>query len=192
MSNSINSKQTRTRTTLEHDEYYQQKFLSLFQNTYSELQVKSVQDAIMQLKLMNWNQKRRFNWIHFDQLIGRKSYDKKSFSYKYVNEVLYKKYFGKTSYELRVVIKRSTDFAKFKVAQEFNQNTPIEDTNKEEVRTKVQNQIEKIQCLTKNDALIVGETLSISDEINIFAPNPNEFSCLEQDFQIRFSYFEEE
>ncbi|CAL6115432.1 Hypothetical_protein [Hexamita inflata] len=191
MSNSINSKQTRTRTTLEHDEYYQQKFLSLFQNTYSELQVKSVQDAIMQLKLMNWNQKRRFNWIHFDQLIGRKSYDMKSFSYKYVNEVLFKKYFGKTSYELRVVIKRSTDFAKFKVAQEFNQNTPIEDTNKEEVRTKVQNLIEKIQCLTKNDALIVGETLSISDEINIFAPNPNEFSCLE-DFQIEFSYFEEE
>ncbi|CAL5985646.1 Hypothetical_protein [Hexamita inflata] len=188
MSNSINSKQTRTRTTLEHDEYYQQKFLILFQNTYSELQVKSVQDAIMQLKLMNWNQKRRFNWIHFDQLIGRKSYDKKSFSYKYVNEVLYKKYFGKTSYELRVFVKRSAD-AKFMVVQEVNQNAPLEDANKEEV-TKVQNQIEKIQCL--DDALVVGDILSISDETNIFAPNPNEFSSCLEDFQIEFSYFGEE
>ncbi|CAL6045767.1 Hypothetical_protein [Hexamita inflata] len=193
MNRSINPMQTKTRTTLQQHEYYQQKFFSLFQNTYFEFQVKSIQDAIMQLKLMNCYQKRRFNWFQFDQIIGHKSYEKKSFSYKYVNEVLYKKYFRKTSKEPRVFVKRSSE-TEFKVMKqdEDNQSISLDSLNKESVTKVIENQIEKIQYLAKNDTLVVGDTLSISDEINIFASNPHEVSSCLEDFHIEFSYFEEE
>ncbi|CAL6024066.1 Hypothetical_protein [Hexamita inflata] len=188
MNKSTNSK-LRTRTTIQQDKFYQQQYLSLFQEKYAELYVENVKTAIQLFKQMSPNQKRRFKWLLLDELIGRKRY----FSYKYVNEVLYKRYFGKTSKELRVFVKQCAD-AEFTVMKqnEDAQNVPLEDLKKELV-TRIQNQIqENVICLAKYDKQVILDTLQkFSDEIKIFALSPKELSTCQEELQIEFRFFDE-
>ncbi|CAL6063616.1 Hypothetical_protein [Hexamita inflata] len=192
---STNSK-LRIRTTIQQDQFYQQQYLSLFQETYDELQVVNVKNAILQFKYqIGKSDKRKFDWFRLDKLIGRdtESYEKKTFSYKYVNEVLYKRYLGKTSKQLRVFVKQSAG-AEFEVMKQSKdiKNQSLEDLKKELV-TRVQKKIQKNEkCLAKYDKKVVHDTLQkFSDEIMIFAPSPKELSTCFEDLQIEFRHFDE-
>ncbi|CAL6033244.1 Hypothetical_protein [Hexamita inflata] len=133
--------QKRERTSKQQDENCQAHFLSEFNRTYN-LQINNVKVAINMFNQMNKRENRLFNWFHLDELIGRQPqiYQKKSFSYKYVTEVLYKRFFIKTSDELRAVVKQYAK-GELEVIKNKYQNVSKEDLN--ELVTKVQNKIER-------------------------------------------------
>ncbi|CAL6033298.1 Hypothetical_protein [Hexamita inflata] len=184
----------RKRTTKDDRILYEQTFVNQFNLTYG-FKVTNIKEAIIQFTQMCKADKRNFDWFNLDKLIGRdsKSYQVKSFSYKYVHEVLYKRYFGKTSKELKVFVKQCAD-AEFTVMKQNEdvQNVPLEDLKKELV-LRVQNQIsENVICLAKYDKKVILDTLQkFSDEIKIFAPSPQELSSCQEDLQIEFRFFDE-
>ncbi|CAL6024094.1 Hypothetical_protein [Hexamita inflata] len=178
----------RQRTTKYDRILYEQTFVNQFNLTYG-FKVTNIKEAIIQFTQKSKGDKRKFDWFRLDDLIGRKRY----FSYKYVHEVLYKRYFGKTSKELKVFVKQCAD-AEFTVMKQSEdvQNVPLEDLKKELV-TRVQNQIqENVICLAKYDKQVIRDTLQkFSDEIKIFAPSPKELSSCQEDLQIEFRFFDE-
>ncbi|CAL6089170.1 Hypothetical_protein [Hexamita inflata] len=77
----------RTRTTVEQRNQLKANFLAQFNKCY-DCNLDSPEAAVLQFKRLSRTEKRLFDWIALDRSINHPSYSSKSFSYKFINEVV--------------------------------------------------------------------------------------------------------
>ncbi|CAL6010920.1 Hypothetical_protein [Hexamita inflata] len=77
----------RTRTTVEQRNQLKANFLAQFNKCY-ECDLDSLEAAVLQFKRLSRTSKRLFDWVALDRSINHPSYSSKSFSYKFINEVV--------------------------------------------------------------------------------------------------------
>ncbi|CAL6089189.1 Hypothetical_protein [Hexamita inflata] len=87
MKHSVKKEPRRVKTTIDQRNQIKLNFLQQFNECYAENAL-SVEEAVMRFKNLSRSEKRIFNWLALDESIGKSSYKSKSFSYKYINEVV--------------------------------------------------------------------------------------------------------
>ncbi|CAL6010874.1 Hypothetical_protein [Hexamita inflata] len=87
MKYSVKKEPMRIKTTIDQRNQIKLNFMEQFNECYSE-NAQSVEEAVMLFKNLSRSEKRKFNWLALDESIGKSSYKSKSFSYKYINEVV--------------------------------------------------------------------------------------------------------